>query len=212
MFRSIPKVLSASLLLGAIVLGSAGSAHAAPAGRDRAPAAAAHKAHGAGHRGQHGQHGRHANVFTKAQQLASLSAAQKTQVDQLAAEDKAEHGALKAPRAKVMTAVAAQVEKGAIDRAALRPAIADQTNAIVASRLRRRVREEKLHVVLTAAQCAEVGGGQDFLGTKPVEADVRAKADAHGTKLLDRLEKKVPTMSPAERAAKAAALRDRASK
>ncbi len=206
MALSIRKVLSASLVLGALVVGTAGSAYAAPNGR--APAAAGeHKAHGKG-----GQHGHKANVFTKAQQLTSLSAAQKSQVDQLATENKTDHESLKATRAKVMTALAGQIDKGAIDRAALRPALADQTNALVAAKLRHRAREEKLHTVLTAAQCAEVGGGQDFLGPKPVEADVRAKADAHSTKLLDRLEKKVPTMTPAERSAKAAALRTRAAK
>jgi hypothetical protein len=209
MSRSIRRVLSASVLLGAFVL--AGSAFAAPQGRASAAAGehvlSEHNAKG----GHHGQ-GHHANVFMKAQQLTSLSAAQKTQVEQLAAENKTDHEALKAPRAKMMTAVAAQIDKGAIDRASLRPAIADQTNALVAAKLRKRVREEKLHTVLTAAQCAEVGGGQDFLGPKPAEAEIRAKADAHGTRFLDRLEKKLPKMTPAERATKAAALRDRASK
>jgi Spy/CpxP family protein refolding chaperone len=209
MALSIRKVLSASLVLGALALGTVGTAYAAPDGR--APAAAGeHKAHGKG--GQRGQHGHKANVFTKAQQLTSLSAAQKAQVDQLAAENKTDRESLKAPRAKVMTALAGQIDKGAIDRAALRPALVDQTNALVAAKLRHRAREEKLHTVLTAAQCAEVGGGQDFLGAKPVEADIRTKADARSTKLLDRLEKKVPTMTPAERTAKAAALRTRAAK
>jgi Spy/CpxP family protein refolding chaperone len=209
MALSIRKVLSASLVLGALALGTVGTAYAAPNGR--APAAAGeHKAHGKG--GHRGQHGHKANVFTKAQQLTSLSAAQKSQVDQLAAENKADRETLKAPRAKVMSALAGQIDKGAIDRAALRPALADQTNALVAAKLRHRAREEKLHTVLTAAQCAEVGGGQDFLGAKPVEADIRAKADARSNKLLDRLEKKVPTMTPAERSAKAAALRTRAAK
>ena len=204
MALSIRTVLSASIVLGGLILGTAGSAYAAKNGRPTA-AAGAHKAHGKG--GQHDRHGHRANVFTKAQALTSLSAAQKTQVDQLATENRTDHESLKAPRAKVMATVAAQVEKGAIDRAALRPALAEQTTAMVAAKLRKRAREEKLHTVLTAAQCAEVGGGQDFLGPKPTEADIRAKADAHGTKFLDRLEKKVAKMTPAERAAKAAALR-----
>jgi Spy/CpxP family protein refolding chaperone len=216
MSLSIRTVLSASLVLGALVLGTAGSAYASPNGRGHSAAGehSATKAHGkgGGKGGQRGQHGHHANVFTKAQQLTSLSAAQKAQVDQLANENKADRDTLKAPRAKVMTAVAAQIDKGAIDRAALRPALADQTNALVAAKLRKRAREEKLHTVLTAAQCAEVGGGQDFLGPKPVEAELRTKADAHSTRFLDRLEKKVPSMTPAERAAKAAALRTRAAK
>lgn len=209
MALSIRKVLSASLVLGALALGTVGTAYAAPNGR--VPAAAGeHKAHGKG--GQRGQHGHKANVFTKAQQLTSLSAAQKSQVDQLAAENKTDRESLKAPRAKVMTALAGQIDKGSIDRAALRPALADQTNALVLAKLRHRAREEKLHTVLTAAQCAEVGGGQDFLGPKPVEAEIRAKADGRSTKLLDRLEKKVQAMTPAERTAKAAALRTRAAK
>ena len=120
--------------------------------------------------------------------------------------------AIDAARAKAMTTLAGQVDRGAIDRAALAPVLKEEENAIVAARLREHSILERLHAVLTAKQVEEVGGGKDFLRPAKTEAEVRAKTEEHMNGRIDHLAKKLPTASAEERANIAAKLRARAAK
>lgn len=154
------------------------------------------------HKAHEGAH--HANVVTRALALPSLTNAQRAQVESLAQEEKAMHASVHAARSKMKLTLASQVERGAIDRNALAPAIKEQTDAVVAARLRAQAIGERLHTILTAKQCEEVGGGKDFLppdkAQQTQEADVRAKAQARAGHMVDKLEKKLAGATPEERA------------
>jgi Spy/CpxP family protein refolding chaperone len=205
MTRNVRFALSSSALLAVFALGIPATALAAP----DAPAAAEH-AREWGHHGHH--HHAHADLVKRALALPSLNNAQRAQVEALAQESQTTHAGVHAARANVLTTLAGQVDRGAIDRAALAPALKAETDAAVAARLRQRSIAERLHVILTAAQCAEVGGGKDFLGPAPAESDVRAKVERRENFKIDRLEKKLPGASAEERAKIAAKLRAHATK
>lgn len=189
-----------------LTLATSGPAFASDAPRDEQHDP--HNAHGHGHRAGH-EH--HANAVTRALALTSLTNAQRAQVESLAREEQATRAPLHAARNKMKLALAAQVERGAIDRSALAPVIKEQTDAVVAAHLRARAIGERLHTILTAKQCEEVGGGKDFLPqaqVQPAEAEIRAKAQARlrakaqarAGHMVDTIEKKVSSASPEERA------------
>ena len=196
-FAFAGSALVAMVALAVPVTAFAGDAHGVRQGE-----------HGREHRGHHAR----GDVAKRALTLTSLSSAQRVQVEALAQEEQTARVPAHAARAKVLTAQAGQVDRGAIDRAALGPALKEETDAITAARLRERSIAERLHVVLTAAQCSELGGGKDFLGPAPTEADVRARAERHAARRIDGLEKKVSTKSADERTHLAAKLRERAAR
>jgi len=206
-FALVASALAVSLATLAPTAGASGASRANAAHRH----ATAHRGHGRDHDAHQGHHA----LVTRALGLSSLSNAQRAQVEALAQEEKTMHMSVHAARGKVMTTLAGQVERGAIDRNALAPALKEETDAIVAARLRERSIAERLHTVLTAKQCEEVGGGKDFLPSgKPQEpeATIRAKAEAHAGHIVDRIEKKLAgpsPLSPEERARIAAHLRAR---
>jgi hypothetical protein len=205
MNRMLPMALSVSSLLGALVLAAPATALAGtdtPAAAD----AAGHRHHH--HRGASGT--RQSDLLDRALALPSLSNGQRSVIESLAAEQKASRASARPAHAKVMSTLAGQVEKGAIDRAALAPSLKQEADATVASRLRARSIEERLHAALTAAQCAELGGGKDFLGPARSEADIRTMAERRESRMVDHLEKKLPTMGTEQRANMAAKLRARA--
>jgi Spy/CpxP family protein refolding chaperone len=209
MMRSIRFALAKSAVLavlaGATVCVSA-TAFASP---DAPDAHGQHEGREGAHHGHHRGH-EHAHLIKRALALPSLNNAQRAQIEALAQEAQANHATVSAARAKVLTTLAGQVDKGAIDRAALAPSLKDETDAMVAARLRERSIAERLHTILTAKQCEEVGGGKDFLRPAHPETEVRAHTERMVTHTIDRLEKKLPSTTPEQRAEIAARLRARA--
>jgi Spy/CpxP family protein refolding chaperone len=193
--------LSASALCLGLSLGV--SAFASPDAADAASQTSN------GHR--HGHHP-HESYVHRALALTSLSAAQRSQIEALAQEQHGQFATVKASRARVLTALASQVERGTIDRSALAPAVKDETDAMVANRLRTRSIDERLHTVLTAAQCSEVGGGKDFLGPAKDPTEVRTNVERFASRGIDRLEKKLPSMTAEQKTSLASRLRARASR
>jgi Spy/CpxP family protein refolding chaperone len=80
---------------------------------------------------------------------------QRTQLEQLAADAETRHAAVQAAHKDLMLAIAAQIESGTIDRAALQPKIDAATAAWKASRPADRAAFEKIHSILDASQRAE---------------------------------------------------------
>jgi Spy/CpxP family protein refolding chaperone len=197
MTRSIRFALVASALLGAFALGVSSPASA---GEEAGVTAEAPHGH---HHERHGQ----GHLYARALALPSLNNGQRAQVQALADEARAQHAAMHAVRAKTMEVMAGQVERGSIDRNATNAALKAETDAVVASRLRERSIEERLHVVLTAAQCNELGGGKDFLRPAHSEAEIREHAEKRAAHQVTRLEEKLPKMSAEERAQMAARMR-----
>jgi Spy/CpxP family protein refolding chaperone len=77
-----------------------------------------------------------------------MNAAQRSQIERLATEAEARHAGLRAAHQDLALALAAQVQAGAIDRAALRPKIDAVTAALAASQPADRAAFERLHAVL----------------------------------------------------------------
>lgn len=80
----------------------------------------------------------------------TLSAAQRADVEKIVAESTARHAASRVARQALAEAVAVQVEKGSIDRAALKP----QLDAIATAHAADRAELEQLHAVLDPTQRA----------------------------------------------------------
>ena len=98
-----------------------------------------------------GAHGM-VKVVAEALAVVPLSAAQRTQVESLAANAEARHGESLAARKDLMLALAAQVEAGRIDRAALAPKINDLAAANAKAQPGDRAAFEQLHALLTPDQ------------------------------------------------------------
>jgi Spy/CpxP family protein refolding chaperone len=77
-----------------------------------------------------------------------MTAPQRAQIEQLATEAEARHAAARATRRDLTLAVAAQLEAGNIDRAALRPKIDAVAAAVAASQPADRAAFERLHALL----------------------------------------------------------------
>ncbi len=160
----------------------------------------------------HGAHGGHG---AKARSLPSLTQEQKTKLDAAA---EAEHKA----RAALRVALAAQVDKGAIDRNGVKPQV-DAAKAAAANA--RKVEED----TLTPAQKAELakageakrgegrkhhgqaGHGMKLTPEQKKQIAERMKAEPAGDRgverMVDRLDATVPVLTPAQRAELAAKLR-----
>lgn len=81
-----------------------------------------------------------------------LTASQRAAIEQLASDAEARHVAARTAHQDLLTAVAAQVEAGAIDRAALQPKLDAVAAAIRASQPADRAAFEQLHTILTPDQ------------------------------------------------------------
>ncbi len=193
------KIRIAIPLALALTLGGSSLAFAAPAAD-----VPAHAAHGGA---RHGHGARGPNLFQRASQLPSLSNAQRSQIQDMIREEQAQRDAVRASRAKVMAAVAGQVEKGAIDRGALTPLLKSDTDVRVAAAMKGQALRTQLHTLLTAAQVQEVSGGKDFGKTTKSESEIRSKVEKHDDKRLEHLEKQVPSMTPESRTKLAELLR-----
>jgi Spy/CpxP family protein refolding chaperone len=91
-------------------------------------------------------------LFGEALGDVPLTASQRVALEQMATDAEARHAAVRAARQDLMTALAAQIEAGAIDRAALQPKLAAITAAAQASQPADRAAFEQLHAVLTPDQ------------------------------------------------------------
>lgn len=77
---------------------------------------------------------------------------QRTEIEKLAADSEARHASSKTAHQNLTMAIAAQVEKGSIDRAALKPQIDAATAAWESSRPADRAALERLHAILDPQQ------------------------------------------------------------
>jgi Spy/CpxP family protein refolding chaperone len=81
-----------------------------------------------------------------------LSPAQRSEIEQLAAEADARHADERAARSDLLNLLAAQVQSGALDRAALQPKIAAIAAALQKAQPADRAAIERLHAILTPDQ------------------------------------------------------------
>jgi len=218
----IAKLISSVSITAALVCGMALPAFA---GGNGAAGAGTHAGHG------HKQHHKGASLLREAANLPSLSAAQRADIQKLEAERAAQRAPVKAARGAVMQKLAAQIEAGKIDRAALASDLQAETQAKVAEDSYERSTVERLHALLTPAQRAELvakvassGGGkrhaatldafkQDRFAAPAVDAGkAKERAEAREGRFLDRIEAKLPRMTAEERAKTAAHLRAKAAR
>jgi Spy/CpxP family protein refolding chaperone len=138
--RSLVRVaLPISIALSATALACGGTATSEPATSASSAATRAPVAQGA-----HGQ----VKVFAEALGDVPMTASQRAQIEQLAAEAETRRAAVRAARRDLTLAIAAQVQSGSIDRAALQPKIDAVVAALNASQPGDRAGVERLHAIL----------------------------------------------------------------
>jgi len=142
-FSSAAFVLPLLLASSVPALGCGGGSASEPAattaaGFSRAPVAP----------GSHGP----VRLFGEALGDVPLSPAQRTDIDKLAADAEARQLAIRSARQDLALALAAQVEAGAVDRAALAPKIDAIAAAVAAAQPGDRAAFERLHAILGADQ------------------------------------------------------------
>jgi len=138
--RSLARVaLPISMALWATALGCGGTTASeqvasASAAATRAPVA--QQAHGA------------VRLFGNALGDVPMTAAQRSQIEQLAVEAEVRHAAVRAAHRDLALALAAQIQAGSIDRQALGPAIAAVSAALSVAEPADRAAVERLHAIL----------------------------------------------------------------
>lgn len=177
------------------------------------------------HAREHGHH-HHGSLVSAALKLDTLSGAQRTQIEQLESARKAAAVPVRQADARVLTDLARQVEQDHIDRAGLKDGMdAEQAAAQGAMRVDAQTLAQ-LHGILTPAQRGALVDGIEAhvpaaaRGRAELEAfrgagfDAAAFVKVHvpGEHAIAMAEKKVPSMSPADRATFAGHLRDRATR
>jgi len=96
---------------------------------------------------------------------------QRAEIEKLASDAEARHAGVAAAHRQVVEALAAQIEAGAIDRAALKPKIDAAAKAWEGARPADRAAIERLHAILDADQRSEL--------VDAIESRVHAKMEAH---------------------------------
>ncbi len=154
----IHRILSSVSILSALALGVGGLALASPEARTEA--AGAHGAH----------HGRRAGggLVHAALRLPSLRAGQRAQLELLVDEEKAAHATVRVAHGDLMQSLAAGVEVGRIDDAALRSKVEAVAQAEAAAKPRERAAVEQLHGILDTAQRAELVTALEARRASPV--------------------------------------------
>lgn len=138
-------VRGVTVLLGALALGACGSSvEAAPAATaqsaaTKAPVAPTAKA-------------AHVKLVSEALSEVSLRPDQRTEIERLASDAEARPASSKQAHADMVNAVAAQIETGTIDRAALQPKIDAAADAWAKDRPADRAALERLHAILDKDQ------------------------------------------------------------
>jgi len=100
-----------------------------------------------------------------------LRAEQRTEIEKLASDAETRHATIAAAHKDVVLALAAQVEAGRIDRAALQPKIDASVKAWEGVRPADRAAIERLHTILDADQRSEL--------VDAIESRIHAKMEAH---------------------------------
>ena len=129
------------------VLAACGGTSAAEAPAATAQSAASKAPVGVGTRGP-------VKVIGEALGEVPLRPEQRTEIEKLAADSEARHASSKAAHKDLTLAIAAQVEKGSIDRAALKPQFDAAAAAWEGSRPADRAALERLHAILDPQQRA----------------------------------------------------------
>ena len=211
MNRWISKVVTVASVVGALAVGAGGVALADPQGE-----------------GEHGGHPRRhpEGLVHAALGLGSIRAEQRAELEQLAAARKAAHGPVRQANAVVLTRLAHQVEQDHIDRAGLADSLGAEQSAAGVARNVEVNTLVRLHLVLSAAQRNELVDGlearlppdgprrtelESFRG-ETFDAGAMVKAHVPGEHAIAMAERRVPGMTPQQRAELAGQLRERAAR
>ena len=114
----------------------------------------------------------HIRAVADALSSVPLRADQRTDIEQMATDADTRHTAARAAHAQLAEAIAAQIEAGAIDRAALLPKIDATADALATSRPADRAALLHLHAILTADQRAQF--------VDAMQSRRKAKHEGHG--------------------------------
>jgi Spy/CpxP family protein refolding chaperone len=137
---SIRKVLSFTTFATALALVPAGTAFAQDAQPQGQPQQAKHF------------HGHHKGLVGAALKLDSLSASQRTQIQQLATNRRTAAIPVRQANAQVLTTLARQVDQGRVDGQALAPSLSAEQSAAQAELQVDQATLSQLHSILTPAQ------------------------------------------------------------
>lgn len=113
----------------------------------------------------------HLRLVADALSQVPLRADQRAEIEQMAKDAQARHTATASAHAAVMQALAAQIEAGKIDRAALQPQVDAAVNAATAAQPADRAAFQRLHDLLTPEQRAQFADA--------IQAQVHARMGEH---------------------------------
>jgi len=176
--------------------------------------------------GEHAEHGKHhhGGLVQAALKLDSLSEAQHEQIEQIESARKTAEVPVRQANAVVLTALAKQVEQARIDREGLKPSLSAEESAAQAARNVDVQTLAQLHGILSAQQRNQLVDGiearipagkprpqqlESFRGDT-FDASTFVKVRVPSEHAIAMAEKKVPSMTPAQRAELANKLRERA--
>ncbi len=158
--RAIIRVVTVASVTGTIALGGPGVAMAQTSQPSAQPGADASTRHH--HRG---------GLVAQALQLDSLAPEQRAAITQLAGTRRTAEVPVRQANARILTALATQVEQASVDPQALAPSVQARDGAAVAARSVDRDTLQKLHDLLTPAQRGQLVGA--------VEAELHPRAWGH---------------------------------
>jgi Spy/CpxP family protein refolding chaperone len=209
MNRWISKVVTVASVVGALAVGAGGIALANEQGTHE--------------RGEHGRH-HHGGLVQAALKLDSLKPEQRTQIEQIESARKAAEVPVRQANAVVLTQLAKQVEQDHIDRAGLKDSLTVEESAAQAARNVDVNTLTQLHGILSAQQRNQLVDAlearipadkprpahlESFRGDT-FDASAFVKVRVPGEHAIAMAEKRVPNMTPAQRAELAGKLRERA--
>jgi Spy/CpxP family protein refolding chaperone len=129
----------------------------------------------------------HARAVADALSQVPLRDDQRAEIETMAAASEQRHQTVTAAHAQVATALAAQIESGTIDRAALQPTIDAAVTAASASRPLDRAAMERLHALLTPEQRGQFVDAMESAHGEHAHASHKARMEewANDLKLTD---------------------------
>ena len=209
MNRWISKVVTVASVVGALSMGVGGLALA--------------NEQNASEHGEHGRH-HHGGLVQAALKLDSLKTEQRSQLEQIESQRKAAEVPVRQANAVVLTQLAKQVEQDHIDRTGLKDSLTVEEAAAQAARNVDVNTLVQLHGILSAQQRnqlvdaieARIPAGkprpehlESFRGDT-FDASAMTRVHVPAEHAIAMAEKRVPSMSPAQRAEFAGKLRERA--
>jgi Spy/CpxP family protein refolding chaperone len=165
--RNVTGLVALAAMAGALTLGAGGIALAQQASPPQSDAAPEHDGH----------HGHHEGILGRALALSSLTAEQRTAIERLVQTRRAAEAPVKQADAKLLTALATQVEQASVNPQALAPDLQVRDGAATAARAVDRETIQQLHDLLTPAQRGEL-----------VDALKAGDAGGHGHRGHEQLE------------------------